>query len=139
MFDRAASSFNWLERHYVTHAGANAFKCIIGKCFRRFNSQQALQRHVNHHFKGISFRHLFFFRVIEVKCLCLAFTNVFKRVRLYVCVSLASEEAVGYKGNCFDPFIHHVSWDWVWLSWSMRVNLVTAIFSFLRKKIVSYL
>jgi len=52
VFDRPASSFNWLERHYVSHAGANAFKCVVGRCSRRFNTQFALQRHVNQHFKG---------------------------------------------------------------------------------------
>ncbi|KAK4012258.1 putative Zinc finger protein AEBP2 [Daphnia magna] len=47
---RPSSSRAWLERHVLLHGGHKPFRCIVDLCEQRFNSQAALQRHVNAHF-----------------------------------------------------------------------------------------
>lgn len=47
---RTSSSRAWLERHVLTHGGSKPFRCIVDTCHQRFNSQVALERHVNAHF-----------------------------------------------------------------------------------------
>ncbi|XP_042240444.1 uncharacterized protein LOC121878343 isoform X2 [Homarus americanus] len=50
VYDKASCSVSWLERHVLTHGGHKPFKCIVDGCGQRFTSQNALGRHVNHHF-----------------------------------------------------------------------------------------
>lgn len=47
---RKSCSRSWLERHVLAHAGSKPFRCIVDGCGQRFNSQLALERHVNGHF-----------------------------------------------------------------------------------------
>ncbi|KAF2879756.1 hypothetical protein ILUMI_26413 [Ignelater luminosus] len=47
---RTSCSRTWLERHVLAHAGTKPFRCIVEGCGMRYNSQLALERHVNGHF-----------------------------------------------------------------------------------------
>lgn len=49
---RTSCSRSWLERHVLSHAGNKPYRCIVHGCGCRFNSQSALERHVNSHFNG---------------------------------------------------------------------------------------
>lgn len=51
VYDKPSSSRSWLERHVMTHCGHKPFKCIVDGCDSRFTSKNALERHVNSHFK----------------------------------------------------------------------------------------
>lgn len=50
VFNKPSCSFNWLERHILSHSGAKPFRCIVDGCGMRFTSQTGLERHVNSHF-----------------------------------------------------------------------------------------
>ncbi|XP_044730517.1 probable serine/threonine-protein kinase nek3 isoform X2 [Chrysoperla carnea] len=49
---RTSCSRSWLERHVLSHAGNKPYRCIVDGCGCRFNSQTALERHVNSHFNA---------------------------------------------------------------------------------------
>lgn len=50
VFGRTSCSFNWLERHVLSHGGNKRFRCIVDECGQRFSSQSLLHRHVDSHF-----------------------------------------------------------------------------------------
>ena len=51
VYKSESSSFNWLERHVITHVDTKPFQCIINGCKRKFPTQVSLERHVNTHMK----------------------------------------------------------------------------------------
>jgi hypothetical protein len=51
VYKSQSSSFNWLERHVITHVDTRPFLCIINGCKRKFPTQTSLERHVNTHMK----------------------------------------------------------------------------------------
>jgi hypothetical protein len=51
VYKSQSSSFNWLERHVITHVDTKPFQCIINGCKRKFPTQVSLERHVNTHMK----------------------------------------------------------------------------------------
>lgn len=51
VYKSQSSSFNWLERHVITHVDTKPFLCIINGCKRKFPTQTSLERHVNTHMK----------------------------------------------------------------------------------------
>ena len=51
VYKSQSSSFNWLERHVITHVDTKPFLCILNGCKRKFPTQTSLERHVNTHMK----------------------------------------------------------------------------------------
>jgi hypothetical protein len=49
VYKAQSCSFNWLERHSITHVDNKPFACIINDCSRKFQTQASLERHVNSH------------------------------------------------------------------------------------------